>query len=324
MSIKVSIIVPVYNTENYLTRCLESLVNQSLKEIEIILINDCSTDHSVDILEKYKQKYPDKIIIVDLKENKGPGGARNEGISIAKGEYLGFVDSDDDVSNYMFEELYKIAASSDYDIVDCQFYYEAFNANMKTTIDSALGELTLEKRRELFVHSGFIWSKIIKRTIITDNNIKFRENTAYEDIDFIRIVMFYCTKICATNSILYNHRENSTSITNCPTRNIQVCEKMASMKSLTKKFKDLGAYNDYKDEITYLIYKTYAIMLQYIMTLEKEDVTVESFKELRDFFFELADNNYQSNKYILQLNKDDRMWAEINNNDYTEIITYMS
>ena len=103
MKIKVSIIVPVYNNEKYLRRCLESLVNQSLKDIEIILINDCSTDKSIDILNGYEEKYSEKITLINLNENKRPGGARNRGIEAAKGEYLGFVDSDDYVEKDMYE-----------------------------------------------------------------------------------------------------------------------------------------------------------------------------------------------------------------------------
>ncbi|MFL0197879.1 glycosyltransferase [Clostridium sp. WILCCON 0269] len=324
MYIKVSIIVPVYNTENYLPRCLESLINQSLEEIEIILINDCSTDHSLAILEKYKENYPSKITIINLKENKGPGGARNEGIRIAKGEYLGFVDSDDDVSHKMFEELYKIATTENYDMVDCQFYYEGFNQNIRTTSNNALGKLDLEKKRELFIHSGFIWSKIIKRNIIVDNNIRFREKTAYEDIDFIRVALFYFKKIYATDMVLYNYRNNANSISGSPSKDIQIYQKIDSMKSLCEKFKNLNAYNDYKDEITYLIYKSYVIMIYYVVSLKKEEMNPRLFKELRDFFFEVADCNYQNNKYILQINESDRSLVELNNRDYRQLICICS
>lgn len=324
MSIKISIIVPVYNTEDYLSGCIDSLVNQTLEEIEIILINDCSTDKSTTILEEYKQKYPEKIILINLAKNKGPGGARNEGLQIAKGEYIGFVDSDDYVVDNMFEELYSLANEGNYDIVDCKFHHEGFDKNLKTTIDSVLGKLNLEKRRELFVHSGFIWSKIIKRSIIIDNNIKFRENVAYEDIDFIRIALFHCQNIHATDSILYYHRENSDSITNQFTESIQVQQKMDSMRALVKAFKVLNAYEDFKDEITYLIYKTYIIMLDYNLTLLKEEINLNIFKELHDFFFELVGYDYQNNKYILQIDKQDRMLAEINNIDYKQLISISS
>lgn len=318
MKIKVSVIVPVYNTEKYLNKCLNSLVNQSLKEIEIILVNDCSTDNSLTILNDYKNKYPEKITVINLKENKGPGGARNEGISVANGEYLGFVDSDDDVSVKMFEELYKIAFETDSDIVDCKYYNESLNENILTTDKSALGDLTLEKRRELFIHAGFIFSKIIKRDIIINNNIKFREKVAYEDTDFIRTVIFYCKKISISDLILYYHRYNETSLTNQNDLNIQIYQKIDAVKFLVNKFKNLNAYDDYKEEIIYFIYKTYAVILYNIWS-GNETVNLEVFKDLHDFFFELVDCDYHNNKYILNMSKEIRIAAEINNEDYTKL-----
>ena len=87
----------MYNSEKYLKRCLDSILNQSLSEIELIVVNDMSTDNSINILNEYKKQYKDKIIVIDMKQKGGPGGARNEGILAAKGEYIGFVDSDDNV-----------------------------------------------------------------------------------------------------------------------------------------------------------------------------------------------------------------------------------
>ena len=103
---KISVIIPVYNVEKYLPKCLDSLINQTLSDIEIICINDCSTDNSLEILEEYASK-DERIKIIDLKENQGAAAARNKGLEIAKGEYLGFVDPDDYVDLNFYEELYK-------------------------------------------------------------------------------------------------------------------------------------------------------------------------------------------------------------------------
>lgn len=323
MKIKVSVIVPVYNTERYLRRCLKSLVGQSLKEMEIILVNDCSTDHSLDIIEEYKREYPEKISVIDLKENKGPGGARNEGIAIAKGEYIGFTDSDDDVSSCMFEKLYKAADETSSDMVDCKFYHEAFDRVMKTTNESALGELDMEKRREIFIHSGYIWSKIIKREIVIENNIRFRENAAYEDIDFIRTAIFYCRRAAFIDEVLYNYRDNEVSLTSQKTKEMQIYQKMEAMRNLTSKFKTLGAYDDYKAEIIYLVYKTYAVMLNYTTMMEKTEADIDLFKELHDYFTELSDDSYKSNSYIMQMNEDDRLLVDINNENYTNLYSML-
>lgn len=324
MEIKVSIIVPVYNTESFLKKCLNSLISQSLKEIEIILINDCSTDNSFKILQEYKKNYPNNIVIIDLTTKKGPGGARNEGLKIAKGNYIAFVDSDDDVETTMFENLYNIAKNNNYDMVDCAFYYEALDEVFLTTSNEALGELNINKRKELILHSGFIWSKIYKKAIITENNIKFRYNVAYEDIDFLRIFILHCNKVGSINKVLYNHRINNNSLTQLNNNKIKIDDKILSMKALFIKFSDLSFFDEYKDELTYLVYKTYMVLLDYVIKLNiyKEDSRI--FKKLHDFFKELVIYDYHSNKYILKIKESDRVFAEINNNDCNKLTSILT
>lgn len=103
---KVSVIVPFYNVENYIEKCIKSLINQTLEDIEIILVNDGSKDNSINIAKKYAEKYPEKIVYLE-KENGGLGDARNYGIPYAKGEYIAFVDSDDYVEKDMYKEMLK-------------------------------------------------------------------------------------------------------------------------------------------------------------------------------------------------------------------------
>ena len=111
---KISVIVPVYNAEKYLHRCIDSILSQTLDEIELILINDCSTDNSINIINSYKSY--DNVKIIDLEENIGPGGARNNGLSCAQGYFICFVDSDDYIDKTMLETLYKIATRGKHDI----------------------------------------------------------------------------------------------------------------------------------------------------------------------------------------------------------------
>ena len=118
--IKVSVIVPVYNQEKRLHRCMDSLVNQTLDSIELIVINDGSTDKSLKVLNEYKEKYPKKIKLI-TRENKGISITRNEGLSIAKGKYVGFVDSDDYVELDMYEKLYNKVEQEKCDIVICNY-----------------------------------------------------------------------------------------------------------------------------------------------------------------------------------------------------------
>lgn len=324
MDIKVSVIVPVYNNENSLEKSLNSLINQTLKEIEIIIINDCSTDNSLEILNNYKNKYSNMIKLIDLKEKKGAGGARNAGIDIAKGEYIGFMDSDDDILPNMFETLYNLAQENDYSIADCSFYNEGTNENMKTTINKLNGTLNTRKRKELILHSGFLWSKIIKRDILLDNNIRFRENKLYEDIDFLRVVFLYTKSIISTDLVLYNHRDNANSTTQNKDINTVILEKMETALTLSNTFKKLKAYNIYKEEITYVIYKIYMNVLDYAVTFDKRYLNDNIFKELREIFFEACDDSYQKNKYILKIDKVNRIFAESNNKDYTSILKFLN
>ena len=126
MEVKISVIVPIYNTEKYLRKCLDSLVNQTLKDIEIILINDGSPDNSENIVSEYLERYPDKIVY-HKKKNEGQGVARNLGIKMAKGDFVSFVDSDDYVDVTIFEKLYKKAVESGASLVFSEGLIEVRN-----------------------------------------------------------------------------------------------------------------------------------------------------------------------------------------------------
>lgn len=324
MDIKVSVIVPVYNDEKNIEKSLNSLINQTLKEIEIILINDYSSDNTLEILQKFKNKYKNKIKLINLDNKRGAGGARNAGIDIANGKYIGFMDSDDDVLPNMYETLYSIAEENDYSIADCSFYNEGTDESIKTTINKVLGTLNTRKRKELILHSGFLWSKIIKRDILKENHIRFRENKLYEDIDFLRVVFLYAKSITATDLVLYNHRDNNSSTTQNKDINTVIFEKMETAVDLTDTFKKLKTYNIYKDEITYVIYKIYMNVLDCAVSLDKNYLNDDIFKKLKEMFFRACDDSYTKNKYILKIDKVNRIFAESNNKDYKSILKFLN
>lgn len=184
---KVSVIIPVYNTERHLEKCINSLLAQTLKDIEIILINDCSTDKSLDILTKYQQRYPSKIKVISTKENKGPACARNLGLDIASGEYIGFVDSDDYVTNDFYEKLVTACETTNSQIA-------------RTNIKLVCGkiELTSLGRKCLCDHNTIINPKEHPRYLVTENpgctnklfkksligNNRFPEQIKWEDYPF--------------------------------------------------------------------------------------------------------------------------------------------
>ncbi len=183
---KVSVIVPVYNTSKRLPRCLDSLLGQTLSDIEIILVNDASTDDSYDILLQYEKKGSDRIIVINCDTNSGAGGARNIGLDMATGEYIGFVDSDDFIQKDMFECLLKKALSNDYDIVDSPFYITKSDTLRPPIDDGFCDRILSTGQRELLILSdGYIVSKLFKASLINNNSIRFRPNVKLEDADFL-------------------------------------------------------------------------------------------------------------------------------------------
>jgi glycosyltransferase involved in cell wall biosynthesis len=208
-NILLSVIVPVYNVEKYLRKCLDSLVNQTMKDIEIIIVNDGSTDKSQDIIDEYVSRYPDMIRSY-IKENGGLGDARNYGLERAKGEYVGFVDSDDWVSTEMFKKMYSMLQTG-YDIVMC---------DMVTVIDGfETGEISKSYRRKNFNEKELILNstnpaiacnKIYKKDLF--NIIRFPSGW-YEDIATTPIILSYADNVGYLEEPLYYYRQRKNSIT---------------------------------------------------------------------------------------------------------------
>jgi len=213
---RVSIIIPVYNLEQYLHRCLDSIVNQTLTEIEIICVNDGSTDGSRAILSAYEQNDP-RIRVVD-KENEGQGVARNVGISMAKGAYIGFVDADDWVDTDMYEKMYADATKNDADLQLCsvkRLDAAGNNLGIRCDYDRFIGEKVgssatvfawHDVRDAIFKVGRFCWNKIYKRAFIKENNICFSLiRCCYEDNIFHFRTFLEAGRISITRKPFYNY-----------------------------------------------------------------------------------------------------------------------
>ena len=264
---KVSVIIPVYNVENYLRKCLDSLVNQTLKDIEIIVVNDGSPDNSQTIIDEYVKKYPKKVVSV-IQENGGQGAARNTGLLHATGEYIGYVDSDDYVEKNMYEELYKKAKEENADIVICgnNIVKENYELLTKEAVD-----------KEFLLGKMAVWNKIYKKSIIVDNKISFRSKVWYEDLDFSMKVYLSSNKISIVDKPLYNYllREGSTMNNNNIERNLELIE---SFDSLISYCKNKGIYNETKEKIEFLcIYHMYIFAITRVLNTDnkyKDKITI--------------------------------------------------
>lgn len=205
--LKISVIVPVYKAEKFLKRCLDSLVNQTLTEIEIICVNDSSPDGSLSILEEYAKI--DKRFKIITQPNGGAASARNTGIREAKGEYVGFVDSDDYVDENFFEVLYLEAKRTDADIVRAA-YKNWFNSSHWEYGD--LTELFAERHNKglplsVHDHSVVIWNAIYRKDYFEEKNVFsfFEDLKASEDIPFSYMVMFTSRKTVPAVGGYYHH-----------------------------------------------------------------------------------------------------------------------
>lgn len=249
--IEVSVIVPVYNVEPYLDRCLKTLVCQTLENIEIIIVNDASPDNSYIIMEDYKKRFPDKIKLIYLDENVKQGGARNRALDIAQGEYICFVDSDDWTDTTMCQKLYSKAKENDSDIVYCDYY--RVNEKNKREIyisevfDWQMGKLDTGKRKTLMFTDAHPWAKIIKRKLVTDNNIYFPEKLLYEDLATTVFFVMYADTVDKLNEPLYYYNERQDSVTR-KHNDSKHFMRAESMLVFYNRFKDRSLDKAYYDE----------------------------------------------------------------------------
>ena len=214
---KLSIIVPVYNVKNFLAECLESLVNQTMDDYEIILVDDGSTDGSADIVRSYEAKYPE-LIRSKFIDNGGQGRARNFGIEMARGDYLGFVDSDDWVSLDMYEKLYSKACESNADIVVCDFM-ESFSDGRKNYLCAALQD-------EKLAAAGSSCNKIFRTGIV--ESTRFPHGLWYEDFYFSAILLLKSrrTEYVAEPLYIYRRGQESTMHNNNARKNLDMIKIM--------------------------------------------------------------------------------------------------
>jgi len=244
---KVSVIVPVYNVEQYLAKCLDSLVNQTLEDIEIVVINDGTKDHSQDIIDQYAAKYPDKIKSY-IKENGGISSVRNYGLKVAQGEYIGFVDSDDYVELNMYELLYENAKKHDANVsvADFWFTYEDH--------ETVYHDYPYQSDKEMLTRLyAVLWNKIYKKSYLDQMDFDFPEGYRFEDASYLyHLAMHYDNYVFIDTPVLH-YVQRATSITN--THNSKVKDAVYMLCDLLKYYQKHGKDQYYHEELEYLFIK---------------------------------------------------------------------
>ncbi|MBU2912400.1 MULTISPECIES: glycosyltransferase family 2 protein [Reichenbachiella] len=200
---KITVVVPIYNVSQYLTQCIDSIVNQTLSGLEVILVNDDSPDPQDDVIcQDFANRY-EHVLYVKHEKNKGLGGARNTGIEHATAEYITFIDSDDWLELNMFEELYNAAVKSDADIAQC-FFYEHSEGNVR------LQRVKGFRKQADIMHAINVlaWNKIYKTKLYKDNNVYFPEKIASQDVATMTRLLYFVDSVVLVRKGLYNYRIN--------------------------------------------------------------------------------------------------------------------
>lgn len=299
---KLSIIVPVYNmaSDHKLEYCLDSLVNQTVEDYEIIAVDDCSTDNSMEILKEYERRFPEKFRAVHSEVNRHQGGAKNIGLRMAKGEWIGFIDSDDWIRPDMYERLIERAKSTGADLAGCDYCLTDVHSMEVGQIvhnnkKSQSGILSKEKRASLILDGGSLVVKIFRRSMIMEKELWFPEDIFYEDnalgnsylvlakhFEYIEEPMYY-----------YYQHDTSTVHTISPKR----CEdRMEAGRLMLAEAKRHGYFEELRPELEYSF-----TLLFYVNTLftymagvgkTKYGFVKAMGKEMKETFPEFEKNSY--------------------------------
>ena len=309
--VKISVVIPVYNIERYLEECLDSVIGQTLESIEIIVINDGSTDNSLKIIEKYQKK--DSRIILVTQENKGVSEARNKGIELASGEYVTFIDGDDFVDLKMYEELYKNSENADIVFSNMNIY------NDKTKKSKHLDfKLPFEKEEYGIFYFKYsfigVYNKIYKRSFLLKNNLFFEKDLRYEDILFTLKACLYAKKykFVKKNHYFYRVGRNG-SITTTDDETLKIREFKKIIKLIEKEENiyediDFSYARIYFEKISMKLWilrskgikakrEELEILEKQIKRIFKKKYSKTEFKVLRDDLQEI----FQDNSYCVNL-----------------------
>ena len=325
---KLSVIVPVYNmaAEGKLNYCLDSLVNQTIDDYEIIAVDDCSTDNSLEILRTYEIKYPDKLKVIASSVNRKQGGAKNLGLEAAKGEWIGFIDSDDWITPDFYEKLLQRAKETGADMVGCDYHLTGEHSMAVGQVvcnnrPEQTGELNHEKYASLILDGGSLVVKIYKRHIIYDYPNRFPEGIFYEDnaISNSWMLRAKCFAYLPEPMYYYYQHEGST----VHTITVGRCEdRMAAARIMVKEAEEFGFMQEYREEIEFKF-----TLLFYINTLFSYMVGVRPVKlgfvrkmgkEMRKTFVNFQENSY----YIARVNPEEKKLIKIQQSSTLLFVLY--
>ncbi len=295
--IKVSIVIPVYNMEKYLVDCLESVVHQTLQDIEIIIVNDGSTDKSAEIIKSYVDKYPDMVKAYE-KENGGQATARNMGIGLCKGEYIGFVDADDKINLQMYETMYRLAVKDQSDLVECNYSFLMVQDGQDKELKPYGHVRRYQSNQDMFINPLVSpWNKLYKAEILQKTDINFPEGYIYEDTSFFIKAIPFIKKWSYVDEkyVLHYMRANSTMTAN---KSRKVGNIFPVLEDMWQFYEKKNLVEQYKQELEFFTAKILLCSsLERVAQVQQKDIQ----KDLQNKTIEFLQKripSYRKNPYL--------------------------
>lgn len=295
--VKYSFIVPIYNVENYLTKCVDSLLAQTYKNFEIVLVNDGSTDSSGLIADDYAQKWP-QFITVEHQENKGLGGARNTGIELSQGEYLLMVDSDDYVSEQLLETVDKYLLQHNNDLLIFDYIVER-DGIQKERLDNTDFYKPITSK-QYFSEALAAWNKVYRVSLFKETGIRFPERIFYEDLATSPCLAIHAASIGVIKEPLYHYVQRGSSIMH--TSDVQrMMEIIPAMKVVLEYYKQQGKFEEYYEELEYLaVCNILCSTVQRILSVRYDGSKIKQLEQfVRKYFSDYEKSSYIQN-YLQQ------------------------
>lgn len=288
---KVSVIIPVYNASKYLNKCISSIVNQTMEDIEILAINDGSTDNSLEILEKLQSQYKNKLKVFD-KENGGAGSARNIGIDNSNGEFIKFVDADDYLKLDILDRMYTLAKENNVSLVrgNYETIIGPFKMNDKCSWSNIKGNqiVDVEKNKDYIVtETPGIGNKLISRELIGD--LRFLEKTKWEDFSIIPVVLASSERIFHMDEAVYNYRINmNTTIKDFINKIPNILDVVKCAENIEKEMKKRNIKEKYKKQLESLyvlsiLFRVENAMCWVNFSHDKKEIVINSLLSILDY-----------------------------------------
>lgn len=302
---KIEVIVPVYNNEQYIERCLQSLLDQSYADLKIIVVNDGSTDKSAEIIEKISLANPGKVRYF-YKENQGIATARNFGLEHVEAEYFGFLDSDDYVESTMYQKMYEQIQQEDSDLCMCDFYWEYPN-QLKVAKDGPY-----HHKHEIMANMfATLWNKLYKTSWVRETKLTFPDGLHYEDASFLYRLAIHMHHVAYVNEPLVHYVQRPGSITHTYQINIQ--DMMDVFRGIRAYYLEENKYDKYFPEIEYLFIRfflgnSYLRACRIVDHKLRRETLCKAWSFLHHYFPNWKNNQYlcysgKKNFYFKHLNK---------------------